>query len=109
TPVMRQLLGTSGETMLEQLEEYLGEEGLDVIPQSRVQDHITKELRQNGNRTRHMMQELGWRQAQVKWGGKDYARVLWMKPDFHVADGNVIKPDGTSEVIGDHLGEGRFD
>ncbi len=109
TPVMRQLLGTSGETMLEQLEEFLADMGHGVIPQFTVQEYITKDLRQNGNRTRHMMQELGWTQAQVKWGGKDYARALWMKPGFHVADGNVIKPDGTTETISDHLREGRFD
>jgi hypothetical protein len=109
TAVMRQLLGTSGETMLEQLAEYLDSSGHGVIPQSEVQDHITKELRQNGNRTRHMMQELGWSYAKLKWGGKDYARVLWIKPGFHVADGNVIKPDGGVEAISEHLREGEFD
>ena len=109
TAVMRQLLGTSGETMLEQLAEYLDDMGLGAIPQSQVQDHITKELRQNGNRTRHMMQELGWSSSKVKWGGKDYARALWVKPGFHVADGNVIDPDGTTQAISEHLKEGEFD
>jgi hypothetical protein len=109
TDVMRQLLGTSGETMLEQLEEYLDGSGHGVIPQSEVQDHITKELRQNGNRTRHMMQELGWMQHSVKWGGKDYARALWVKADYHVADGRLIMPDGQTEAIDDHVRKGEFD
>ena len=103
TAIMKQLLGTSGETVLDQLAEFLDSEGLDVIPQSIVQDHVTKELRQNGNRTRHMMQELGWTQQKVKWGGIDYARVVWVKPGHHVADGNLIRPDGTTEAIGDHI------
>jgi hypothetical protein len=60
TPLMRQLLGMSGETMIEQLSEYLAELGKGAVPQNTVRHFITKELRQNGNRTRHMMQELGW-------------------------------------------------
>ena len=103
TALMKQLLGTSGETMLDQLAEFLDSAGLAVVPQSIVQDHVTKELRQNGNRTRHMMQELGWRHDKVKWGGFDYARVIWVKPGYHVDDGNLIHPDGTTEAIGDHL------
>lgn len=103
TAIMKQLLGTSGETMLDQLEEFLASEELAVIPQTTVQDHVTKELRQNGNRTRHMMQELGWTQHKVKWGGVDYARVVWVKPGHHVADGNLIRPDGTTEAIGEHI------
>ncbi len=89
TAIMKQLLGTSGETMLDQLAEFLEGEGLDVIPQATVQNHVSTELHQNGNRTRHMMQELGWTQHKVKWGGVDYARVVWVKPGHHVADGNT--------------------
>jgi hypothetical protein len=103
TAIMKQLLGTSGETMLDQLAEFLEGEGLDVIPQATVQNHVSTELHQNGNRTRHMMQELGWTQHKVKWGGVDYARVVWVKPGHHVADGNLIRPDGTTEAIGDHI------
>ncbi|WP_322889990.1 MULTISPECIES: primase-helicase family protein [unclassified Yoonia] len=108
TAIMRQLLGTSGETILDQLSEYLADLGLHVVPQATVQEYITKDLRQNGNRTRHMMQELGWTQTQVKWGGKDYARALWMKPGFHVADGNIVRPDGTAEAIAAHLSKEDF-
>ena len=103
TAIMKQLLGTTGETVLDQLAEFLDSEGLDVIPQTIVQEHVTKELRQNGNRTRHMMQELGWAQHKVKWGGVDYARVVWVKPGYHVADGSLIRPDGTTEPIGEHI------
>ena len=103
TAIMKQLLGTSGETMLDQLEEFLETQGLAVIPQTMVQDHLIKELRQNGNRTRHMMQELGWTQHKVKWDGAGHARVVWVKQGYHVAVGNLIHPDGTTEAIGDHL------
>ena len=103
TAIMKQLLGTSGETMLDQLAEFLEGEGLDVIPQATVQNHVSTELHQNGNRTRHMMQGLGWTQHKVKWGGVDYARVVWVKPGYHVADGSIIGPDGTTEPIGEHI------
>ncbi|MFC6636868.1 hypothetical protein [Sulfitobacter sediminilitoris] len=59
---MKQLLGTSGETVLDQLEEYLFSQARAVITQAKVKNYVVKELRQNGNRTRHMMQELGWTQ-----------------------------------------------
>ncbi|MGR3507164.1 MAG: primase-helicase family protein [Paracoccaceae bacterium] len=103
TAIMKQLLGTSGETMLDQLQEFLDSDALDLIPQATIQNYVTTELRQNGNRTRHMMQELGWTQHKVKWGGVDYARVVWVKPNHHVADGKLVRPDGTTEAIGDHL------
>jgi hypothetical protein len=103
TAIMKQLLGTTGETVLDQLAEFLGDQGLDVIPQVNVSNYVVKDLKQNGNRTRHMMQELGWRQYRLKWGGIDYARTLWAKPGFHVEGGNIIRPDGTVEAVCDHL------
>jgi len=103
TAVMKQLLGTSGETVLDQLEEYLGSQARDVITQAKVKSYVVKELRQNGNRTRHMMQELGWTQHKLKWGGVDYARVIWAREDRHIADGNIIHPDGKVEAICDYL------
>jgi hypothetical protein len=88
--LIRKLLETSGEKIVEQ------RDGLEhhAIPQTTVREYITKELRQNGKRSRHMTQEVDWTHSQVKWGTVDYVHALWVKPSYHAADGNSIKPDG---------------
>jgi len=46
-----------------------------------------------------MMNELGWRPERAKWGGVDYARAVWVHPDYQVAQGRVTGPDGYDEPV----------
>ena len=48
----------------------------------------------NRNRLNHLMPSLKWKKQQVKWGGSDYTRALWLKEGFHARNGKVYGPTG---------------
>ena len=99
TPAMELIFGNGARTSNEILQEYLDEKGLNWIPQKQLTEYITGELRGNVNALRHSMTELGWKKAEVKFGGRDYRRSVWVRPGFTAAGGKLIHPDGTSELL----------
>lgn len=76
-----------------------------AIPQDVLIRVFVEDLKTNQNRIRHMMPELGWRSEHVKWGGVDYARAIWVHPDYQVAQGHVRGPDGYEQPIRDPVAE----
>jgi hypothetical protein len=60
---------------------------------------FAEELRVNPNRIIHMMNELGWRSQRCKWGGTDYNRVVWVHPDYQIANGRVLGPEGFDQPV----------
>ena len=109
TPVMQQVRSTSKEAVLQQLEELLEEDGRGAIPQSGLFLMFQQDLKANSSRMRHLMPALGWRQEQIKWGGKDYGRAIWVKPGYGVSRGKVISPDGSSCGIDSQAGFSGFE
>lgn len=103
TLLMKRVAGSSRETQITQLEEALNEQGIPVQTNEWVKKYVVTELRANGNRTRHMMMELGWSQYQVKWGNVDYARAIWAAPDYVVNEGFVLGPDGYKKRVAEAL------
>lgn len=49
------------------------------------------------------MAELGWSRLDVKWGGVDYIRKLWVHPGYAVHRGKITGPDGKSVAHEAHL------
>ena len=109
TPVMQQIRSTSKEAMLQQLEELLEEDGRGAIPQGKLIQLAQENLRVNGNRLNHMMPDLGWQLYNKKWGGKDYARAIWVKPGYAIHRGRVTGPDGYDHPIDEQPGYEGFD
>lgn len=104
TEIMKRVQSVARQTVLTQLEEFLNREGRKAMTQADVKEYIVRECRMSGNSTRHLMAELGWTQYSVKWGGKDYARAIWARPGYVVADGNIYgKEDKSVEAVCDHL------
>lgn len=99
THVMHQIRSTSREAMQQQLEELLAEDGRGAIPQGKLIRLAQENLRVNANRLNHMMPDLGWQLEKVKWGGKDYARAIWLKPGYALHRGRVTGPDGYDHPI----------
>jgi hypothetical protein len=97
TPIMKRLQQTSRQTNLDLLEEYLASEKVFAIPQEDVARYVREELNGNSNQTRHMMNDLGWSKGKAKWGGRDYARAIWTRPEYTVDGGKLYGPghDGT--------------
>ncbi len=55
------------------------------------------------------MAEIGWAKSKVKWGGVDYSRAIWVRPDFTVDGGRLRGTDGYDEQIDQHLGRDEID
>ncbi|MBY6069645.1 hypothetical protein KUW17_23150 [Leisingera aquaemixtae] len=99
TPIMRRLSAGAGEVLQQELVELLAGRDLRAVAQTTLRRLFTVELKANPNRITHFMNELGWHAEKVKWGGADYARVVWVHPDYQVANGRVIGPDGYDQPI----------
>lgn len=105
TDIMRQVFGNGRATILDQLKELLDEKGQNAIAETDVVEVVTTKLKANINSTKHLMSDLGWSKAAVKWGGVDYARQLWLRPGYSVDRGKIYGPDGSVEHLAAHLKE----
>ena len=63
----------------------------------------------NGSQLPHVMQELGWHLDKVKWGGKDYARAIWVKQGYSLLRGRVSGPEEYDYEIDKQPGSTRFE
>lgn len=103
TPTMKRLEQTNRQTTLEQVEELLNELRVVVAPQTPLLDLLTEKFRVGSSQAPHLMTELGWTKAKVKWGGADYSRVLWVKQDFIVERGKIYGPDHKGTKVVEYL------
>jgi hypothetical protein len=103
TDLMRRLRGAEQQPAHQQLEEFVNREGRKAMSGSDLRTYAHTELHMSVNAIRPMMMELGWSCHSVKWGGKDYARSIWVRPGYDVADGNIYAADGTKEALCDQL------
>jgi hypothetical protein len=101
TDVMKRLQASSSQITVEQLEEFLNALDEGAVPESRIVAHVREQMHLNANAVRHMMSELGWRKERVKWGGVDYARAIWVKPEYVVQNGYVFGPRGNGIKVKD--------
>ena len=99
TPLMRTLQNASTEVQRDRLAELLNEENIDAIPQDDLCRTLQDRLQIAPNRVKHLMLELGWVSDQRKWGGKDYTRVIWLRPGYSMHNGRLRDPDGNDAVV----------
>jgi len=103
TALMKRIHASSRLTSLDQLEEQLNKLEVNALPEAEVSIFIKENIGGNINQTKHLMSELHWHKTKVKWDGVDYARAIWVHPDYFVENGKLFGPDGTSESISEHL------
>jgi hypothetical protein len=103
TPIMKQLAATNRQTTLDQVEQLMNETGVVVAPQNALVDVLVKQFHVSSAQTPHLMNELGWKKVNVKWGGADYVRVLWIHSDFMVDRGKIYGPDHDGTKVVDYL------
>jgi hypothetical protein len=106
TAVMRQIQAATRQVSEEQLAEHLNERGLMAVTESDVMQFVQRDLRGNINSVRHLMTAIGWLRHDVKWGGVDYTRGIWVAPGCGLYRGELTKPDGTVEKIAAHIQRG---
>ena len=105
TEIMRQVFGNGRATILDRLKEILEARKQNAIPEAEVVEVVTGTLKANINTTKHLMSDLGWTKREVKWGGVDYARQLWVRPGYTVERGKIFGPDGFEGDLVKHLGQ----
>lgn len=103
TEIMKQVFGNGRATILDRLKEYLDEMDQHAIPEAEVVEVVVDKLKTNINTTKHLMSDLGWTKREVKWGGIDYARQVWVRPGYTVERGKVFGPEGFEETLTKHL------
>lgn len=103
TEVMKRVLTSNTPATTQQLREFLGSEGTKAITEKDLRLYFTKEMRHSSNAIRHMMSELGWTRYEVKWGGVDYARAIWVAPQHSIDRGNIYGPNGYQKAVCDTL------
>lgn len=99
TPIMEKLRANSGEVLQETLKEILHSRKVFATTQQDLIRIFSGELRANPNRIRHIMEELGWYHTSAKFGVADYARAVWVHPDYQLSRGRVTGPDQYDEPI----------
>lgn len=103
TDIMRRLSTASEQTVTSMLEEKLGSQGLNAIPETDVTTFIVRVLKSPISRTRHLMAELGWTKVKVKWGAAEYNRSIWVRPEFTITGGKIYGPDCEPIKVDEHL------
>lgn len=103
TDLMRRLEANQVPATTQQLAEFLGREECLAITEQDLRIYVSKEMRLNPNALQYMMTNLGWKRYQVKWGGKDYTRAIWVSSLCGIDRGNLIGPDGSKQAICDVL------
>ncbi|WP_415182729.1 primase-helicase family protein [Phaeovulum sp.] len=109
TEIMKQVFGNGRATVLDQLQEHLDVMKQHAVPEAEVVEIVTGTLKANINTTKHLMSDLGWVKRQVKWGGTDYARQIWVRQGYTVERGRIFGPDGFDEALATHLKETVYD
>lgn len=105
TEIMLQVFGNGRATILDQLKELLDIKGQHAVPEADVVRLVTEQLRASINTTKHLMSDLGWMKREVKWGGADYGRQVWVRPGYTVQRGKIFGPDGFEETLSKHFDE----
>lgn len=103
TEMMRQIFGNGRATVVDRLKELLDGRGQHAVPEADVVELVTNALKVNINSTKHLMSDLGWTKQEVKWGGVDYARQIWVRPNYMVQGGKINGPDGFESKLSDHI------
>ncbi|MDA9980275.1 DUF5906 domain-containing protein [Yoonia sp.] len=93
TAVMREIQESSFDITRKAVEEYLAEhdfiavniKGADFMVEQRLATKITV--------LKHVLADLGWVSKNAKWGGKDYKRMIWLKPGYTLVGGVISGPD----------------
>lgn len=103
TDLMRRLEANQVTATTQQLAEYLSGQEAVAITEQDLRVYMTKEMRLNANSLQYMMTELKWHRYQAKYGGKDYARAIWVKAPYALDRGQIIGPDGSKQAVCDVL------
>jgi hypothetical protein len=94
TAVMQEIQGSSFDINRKAVEEHLQAMNAVAVTMDGLKDMVENRLSAKIAALKHVMADLGWVSQDVKWGGADYRRVIWLSPGCTISGGKISHPDG---------------
>jgi len=95
TAVMREIQESSFDINRKAVEEYLQDKNAVAASMDGLKEMV-QEKRLSGKLSaiKYVLADIGWVVRDVKWGGKDYKRKIWLHPGYTISGGKITAPDG---------------
>ena len=100
TEIMKSIQGASWDVNIELLDAELSRLGLVALPLHLFSDVVDGMGRPKSNQVKHWLLSLGWTREKAKWGGQNYARVIFLRPLYRLERGVLYGPGGWSKALG---------
>ena len=100
THVMKTIQSASWDLNVELFEDELNRMELVAIPASALTSLSEALGNPKANVIKHWLLNLNWSRHKVKWGGADYARVIFLRPGYQISGGTLYGPEGWSQTPG---------
>ena len=93
TAMMREIQESSIDISRKAVEEYFAEYEIVAVNMHGLAHMVEQKLATKTSVLKHVLADLGWVSKDAKWGSKEYKRVLWLKPGYHLRGGTISGPD----------------
>ena len=100
THVMKTIQSASWDLNVELFQDELNRMELVAIPASALTSLSEALGNPKANVIKHWLLNLNWSRHKVKWGGADYARVIFLRPGYQISGGTLYGPEGWSHTPG---------
>ena len=100
THVMKTIQSASWDLNVELFEDELNRMELVAIPASALTSLSEALGNPKAHVIKHWLLNLNWSRHKVKWGGADYARVIFLRPGYQISGGTLYGPEGWSHTPG---------
>lgn len=100
TKIMRTIQGASWDVNMELFDAELSRLGLVALPSSLMASVAEGCGKPSNNVVKHWLLRLGWTREKLKWGGKPFARVIFLRPGYRLESGVLYGPKGWSKPLG---------
>ena len=100
THVMKTIQSASWDLNVELFEDELNRMEPVAIPASALTSLSEALGNPKANVIKHWLLNLNWSRHKVKWGGADYARVIFLRPGYQISGGTLYGPEGWSHTPG---------
>lgn len=107
TKIMQTIQGASWDMNMELFDAELSRLCLVALPSGLMSSVAEGCGRPSNNAVKHWLLRLGWKREKLKWGGKAFARVIFLRPGYRLENGVLYGPKGWSKPLGssDSFGE----
>ena len=93
TAVMREIQESSIDINRKAVEEYFDEHEIIAANMNGIKFLVEQRFATKSSALKHVLADLGWVSKNAKWGGKDYKRMLWLKPGYTLVGGVISGPN----------------